>query len=70
VHLTISDEDKYDFKGSDIVMLLVILTFNLLWYFKIIKLSWFIVFPLSIGAAVVVASVISSILIYRREGGK
>lgn len=54
------DKEKYDFKGSNIVLVSVILGVCLLRFFEIIKLSWGIVFPMAIFAAILVAALIST----------
>ena len=66
-YLTSSDKEKYEFKGSNIVMLLVFGAVILLRYFEIIKLSWYVVFPLALAAAVVIAALISTLRFSRRR---
>ena len=63
---TLSDEEKYGFKGNNIVMLLVFGAVFLIRYLGIINLSWYVVFPLALGAAVIVTALISTILFFRR----
>ena len=55
-------EEKYEFRGSTAVMLIVFGVIILLWYVEVITLSWWIVWPLGLLASVVVAAVISTIV--------
>ena len=61
-----TEKQRYDFRGSSVVMLLVFVGFLLLRYFEVISISWWVVWPLGLGAAVVVAALISTIIHARR----
>jgi len=61
-----TDEQRYDFRGSSAVMLFVLVGVLSLRYFEVISLSWWIVLPLGLGAAVVAAAFISTIIRTRR----
>jgi hypothetical protein len=61
-----TNSEIYEFKGSDIIMLLAFGSVILLRYIEVIKLSWYIVFPLAFGAAVVIPAMIATLFFYRR----
>lgn len=61
-----TDSQKYDFRGSSAVMAAIVIGFALLRYFEIITLSWWLVWPLGLGAALIAASLISTIIRARR----
>lgn len=61
-----TEQQRHGFRGSNAVMLIVFLGVLSLRYFGVIALSWWIVWPLGIGAAVVVAGLIATIIHDRR----
>lgn len=57
----VDDREKYDFKGSNIVILLVVGIVLFIRYLEIITWSWYFVIPLALGAAVIVAALVSTV---------
>lgn len=60
-----TEKQQYDYRGSSAVMVIVLVGIILLRYFEVISISWWIVWPLGLSAAVAVAALISTI-IYKR----
>lgn len=65
-YLTASEKERYDFKGSNFVMMAAFGTVLLLKYLEVIDLSWYLVIPIGIGAAVIAAALVSVIRFSRR----
>lgn len=61
-----TDEEKYEFKGSSIVMVVSFMGVVALRYFEIIKWSWYIVVPVAIAAMVVIPALVSSLRFSKR----
>jgi len=57
-----TDEQRHEFRGSGTVMLVVFAGILLLRYLEVFTISWWIVWPAALCAAVVVAAVISTIV--------
>lgn len=60
-----SDKEKYDFRGSNILLVAVFAAVLALRYFEVIDWSWYVVWPVGILVAVVVAALVST-AIYTR----
>ena len=56
-----TDKERYEFKGSSLVMVVSFLAVILLRHFEVIKWSWYIVVPVAIAAMVIVPAFISTI---------
>lgn len=65
-YMTATDEEKYEFKGSSIVMVASFMSVILLRYFEVIKWSWYIVVPLAIAAMVVITALVSTFRFSKR----
>jgi hypothetical protein len=61
-----TDEQRYEFRGSTALMVCVFAAVLALRYFEVITLSWWIVWPLGLGAAVITAALASTIIHTRR----
>lgn len=61
-----TDEQRYEFRGSSALMVFVFAGVLALRYFEVISLSWWIVWPLGLGAAVLAAAFVSTIVRTRR----
>lgn len=56
------DKEKYDFRGSNMLLVAVFAGVMALRYFEVIDWSWFVVWPVGIVAAVVVAALVSTVI--------
>lgn len=65
-HLTASERERYDFKGSNLLMVAAFVIVLFLKYLGVLDLSWYFVVPIGIGAAVLAASLVSTIRFSRR----
>lgn len=55
-----SDQEKYDFKGSTLVMIVSFGAVILLRYLEVITWPWYFVWPAAIAAMVIVPALIST----------
>lgn len=60
-YLTASEKERYDFKGSNVIMMAAFGIVLLLKYLGVLDISWHLVIPIGIGAAVLAAAVVSTI---------
>ena len=60
------DKERYDFRGSTALMAVVFAGVLALRYFEVISLSWWVVWPLGLGVAVIAAAFVSTIIHTRR----
>lgn len=65
-YLTATEKERYDFKGSNVFMMAVFGIVALLKHVGVLDMSWYIVIPIGIGAAVLAAALISTIRFSRR----
>jgi hypothetical protein len=61
-----TDEQRFEFRGSTALIVFVFAGVIALRYFEVITLSWWIVWPLGLGAAVIAAALVSTIIHTRR----
>ena len=61
-----SEKERYDFKGSNVVMMAAFGIVILLKYFEVLHLSWYLVIPIGMGAAVLAVALVSTIRFSRR----
>jgi hypothetical protein len=66
-HLAVSEVERYDFAGSNALMLAAFGVVALLRYLEIIELSWYLVIPIGMGVAVLTAALVSTIRFSRRR---
>lgn len=65
-YLTSSEKERYEFKGSNVVMMAAFGIVLLLKYLNVLNLSWYLVIPIGIGTAVLAAALVSTIRFSRR----
>ena len=61
-----TDEEKYEFKGSSLVMIVSFAAVILLRYFEVITWSWYVVIPVAIAAMVIVPALVSTLRFTKR----
>jgi len=65
-HMMATDEEKYEFKGSSLVMIASFLAVILLRYFEVIKWSWYIVVPVATAVVVLIPALLSTLRFIKR----
>jgi hypothetical protein len=60
-YLRASEEERHDFNGSNVVMIASFAIVLLLKFLEVLDLSWYLVIPIGVGAAVLAAALVSTI---------